>query len=154
MLSKKSIYQVIEVIKLRDEDLESCMELDKIVFNGIWNIHQWQKELNDTRRLCIGGFEGKKLVSLASGWFAVEEINITLLAVNPFYRRLGIGKLMLTELLRQSKSSGAKIATLEVKEKNHAAKNLYKSLNFQVIGHRSSLYRDGSNAIIYQRNTC
>ncbi len=152
-MHRKSLYKLIKVIKLGIEDLEHCMELDKKTFGGIWSINQWQEELNNPSRLRIGIREETTLVGLAIGCYALEEINITLIAVAPSYQKLGIGKLIVKSLISQAKKNGAKVATLEVKEKNLAGQSLYKSLNFKQIGYRKRFYSDGSDAIILQRST-
>ncbi len=152
-MDPKIIYQEINVIKLGVEDLKKCMALDQNTIGGIWTIHHWQKELTDNRRLCMGCFKGKELLGLASGWLAIEEIHITLILVNPLYQGLGIGKTILKSLLMESKKKGAEKAILEVKDSNTSAKAFYESLNFKKIHCRSKLYKDGSNAIIYERST-
>ena len=81
---------------------------------------------------------------------AKDEVNITFVGVHPLFQNQGIASLMVLSLLSRSKEIGISIATLEVKENNLAAKSLYESLNFRQIGFRNKLYKDGSNALIYQ----
>ena len=149
----KSLYKLIKVIKLESKDLKHCMQLDKETFGGIWSFNQWKKELADPARICLGVVKDTKVIGLACGSFALEEINITLIAVSPLYQNLGIGKLILKSLISEGRRNGAKSATLEVKDNNLAGKSIYEGLNFKKVGSRKNFYTDGSTAIIYKRTT-
>jgi len=70
------------------------------------------------------------------------------LAVDPKYRRRGLGALLLRSLERKFKESGIFRVFLEVSEWNKVAINLYKKLSYKVIGIRSHYYPDGSDAYV------
>ena len=70
------------------------------------------------------------------------------LAVDPKYRRRGLGALLLRSLERKFKESGIFRVFLEVSEWNKVAINLYKKLGYKVIGIRSHYYPDGSDAYV------
>ena len=147
---KKKLYPQIKIKKIGIKYLNHCIRLDQETLNGIWTKRQWQEELTSTKRISLGAFQETKLIGLTSGWLTIDEINITFVGVNPLYQNQGIGTLMVLSLLQHSREIGISIATLEVKEKNLAAKALYESLDFHQIGSRYKLYQDGSNAVIYQ----
>ena len=126
----------MKVISLNLAHINACIELDNVVLNGLWNKEQWQKELSDSRRLCIGGIDSSRLLAIACGWLIVDEVHLTVIAVHPEYRRKGIGRSLLLTLFEKARSKGAVKATLEVSSENIAAKALYKSLGFEITGSR------------------
>jgi len=58
----------ITTIQLGILHLNSCLELDQKALKGLWNKSQWERELTDSKRVCIGviDIETKKL--LVSGF--------------------------------------------------------------------------------------
>ncbi len=137
---------------LKTKHLDLCIELDQKTFKGLWTRSQWEKEIKDPKRICLGAFESKELLALCSGWFILKELHITVLVVNPLHFRKGLGTLILSSIIHKAKSQGINKIILEVKETNEAAKALYEKLGFKKTGHRSQLYRDGSNALIFVKN--
>ena len=136
------------VILLTAENLDACVALDQITLNGFWNKPQWDKELSDQNRLCIGIFEGNDLIAFACGWLVFEEIHITAIGVHPGKRRKGLGKNILKALLHKASINGINYATLEVDNKNEGALALYKSCGFKVSGLRKNYYRNRNDALI------
>ena len=131
--------------------LNACIELDQKTLGGIWSKPQWQRELTDPKRICIGIINSKnnELLGLCSAWIVIDELHITLLAVNPIHQRKGIGRFLLADLMKNSNSIRTKQIYLEVKETNEPAKAFYKSLGFKIVSRRSNFYKDGSNALIF-----
>jgi ribosomal-protein-alanine N-acetyltransferase len=87
-------------------------------------------------------------VSLASGWLVAGELQLTLVAVDPSWRRRGLGRQVLTTLLQEAQRQGCGQATLEVAESNRAAQGLYAGLGFSTVGIRRRYYRNGDAALI------
>jgi ribosomal-protein-alanine N-acetyltransferase len=74
-------------------------------------------------------------------WFVSDESEIANLAVAPAARRGGVGALLLDMVLAASESAGARAIFLEVRESNNAARRLYASRDFTVVGRRKEYYR-------------
>jgi ribosomal-protein-alanine N-acetyltransferase len=70
------------------------------------------------------------------------------LAVDPSFRRQGIARRLLDQVLGSAPGSEW---FLEVRESNIAALNLYKELGFQLSGRREDYYRDPHEAAIVMR---
>tara|TARA_B100000214_G_scaffold201718_1_gene146161 strand:+ start:378 stop:833 length:456 start_codon:yes stop_codon:yes gene_type:complete len=135
--------------------LNDCLDLDRKSFNGLWSKAQWEKELTDPNRICLGiiKLENKKLLGLCSAWLVLDELHITFLAVHTMHQRRGLGKFLLSELIKRSKALQTNYIHLEVKDNNEPAKALYKSMGFKKIGNRSNFYKDGSDALVLIKET-
>ena len=138
------------IIQLGINHLKACVELDQKSLNGLWNKSQWERELIDPKRISIGilELETKKLLGLCSAWIVMDELQITSIAVHPIHQRKGLGKSLLSDLIKRSISLKTNQIHLEVRETNEPAKALYKSMGFKTKGNRSNFYKDGSNALI------
>ena len=75
------------------------------------------------------------------------------MAVRPEFRGKGIGKALISELLSLCSKDGITSFTLEVRESNIVAQNLYKSFGFIEEGKRKAYYSDNNeDAIIMWLN--
>ena len=63
-------------------------------------------------------------------------------AVDGDYRRQGVGKMLIETLVEHLKARGSHCLTLEVRDSNTPARNLYASLGFSEIGRRKNYYRN------------
>jgi len=142
----------MEVTSLNSKNLNSCFELDEIALKGLWSKDQWDKELSDSRRLCLGIFSSSKLIALGCGWIVVDEFHITAVAVHPNHRRRGLAQLILSSLFIQALNKGCTRVTLEVKSDDDAALGLYKSCGFRTAGYRRNYYKNGTDALIQWRS--
>jgi ribosomal-protein-alanine N-acetyltransferase len=66
-------------------------------------------------------------------------------------RQRGIGRALVEALAGIALRKGATEMTLEVGEKNRAARRLYEGLGFTVAGRRPNYYRDGDTALTLKR---
>ena len=71
---------------------------------------------------------------------AVDEGQITNVAVHPDYRRRGLASAVLNSLMRYARSCHAESVTLEVRASNAAAIALYKKAGFSEVGRRRGFY--------------
>ena len=91
---------------LAPEHLEACLCLDQASLGGLWNRAQWQSELAEQRRPGVGLWQGQQLLAIASGWLVVDELHITVVAVDPEQRRRGLGQQVLKALLLEARQQG------------------------------------------------
>ena len=144
-----------EIIELGMMHINDCLELDQKSLKGLWTKSQWERELKDSKRICIGIMElkTKKILGLCSSWLVLDELHLTLIAVHPIHQRKGLGKFLLSDLIKRSKSLRTNQIHLEVKETNEPAKALYKSMGFKTIASRSNFYEDGTSALLLTKET-
>ncbi len=129
-------------------DRAACHRLDRLALGGLWSEAQWATELAEANRPCLGLWRGEELRAVACGWLILEELHITVVAVDPGHRRCGLGRQVLQELLAEAARRGAERATLEVGAGNAAARALYAALGFREAGIRRGYYRNGEDALI------
>ena len=141
------------IIKLGISHLNSCFDLDQIALNGLWSKGQWEKELTEPNRICIGLIkpEKQKLLGVCTAWSVIDELHITSIAVHPLHQRKGLGKILILDLIKRSRSLLSNQLRLEVKSSNEPAKAFYKSMGFKIVGNRLNIYRDGSDAILFKK---
>ena len=143
----------LTIIRLGIVHLNECVDLDQKSLNGLWSKSQWERELTDPKRICLGiiDLETKKLLGLCSAWLVIDELHLTFLAIHPMHQREGLGRFLFSDLIKRSKSLRTNHIHLEVKNNNEPAKAFYKAMGFKTVGNRSNFYKDGSDALILNK---
>ena len=144
----------LKIIQLGKLHLNACIDLDQKSLKGLWSKSQWEDELTNPKRICLGviDLETKKLLGLCSAWLIIDELHITSLAVLPTEQRKGLGKLLISNLIKRSKALRTNHIYLEVKDTNEQAKAFYKTMGFKIERYRSNFYKDGSDAIVFTKH--
>ena len=88
-------------------------------------------------------------VGFALVWRAADERHVLDLAVDPGWRRRGIGRLLLDAILEEGRAARARLVLLEARASNGAAVALYRSAGFFVTDVRRAYYSDnGEDAVV------
>ncbi len=92
----------------------------------------------------------------AIGWSCLRhvapEAEVLKITVHPDYQRLGYGFLLLKELCQKAMHLNCKAIFLEVRSKNHPARNLYIKSGFSEQGIRKKYYQHPEDdAILYTK---
>ena len=130
------------------EDLEQVVEIDQLSFSLPWPAHSFRYELleNDVSRQWVVEMQSTngtlKVIGMIVVWLIMDEAHIATIAVHPEYRGRGIGRQILIAALGECAAQGALSATLEVRERNAIAIDMYRKLGFEVVGLRKRYYQD------------
>ncbi len=129
------------------KDLDPLVDLEQSCFSAPWSRENLKAELhgNPFSRVWVmddpeNPDNPVRLVAYICAWFVFEEIRFLNLAVRPDYRRQGIAKRLIQEMLFLGEKEGCQRGFLEVRHSNTPAKNLYQSFNFKEYGRRKSYY--------------
>jgi ribosomal-protein-alanine N-acetyltransferase len=132
------------------DDVPDVHRIERASFPVPWPDYAFRQELQ-TNRLAHYFIVRAADEAVAYGglWMMVDEAHITTFAVMPQWRRHGIGGRLMVELMRAALSLNARIATLEVRITNGAARALYAQFGFRPVGVRPRYYTDnGEDALI------
>ena len=100
-------------------------------------------------QIMSNGDSQELIVGYLSTGYIVDEAHIMSVGVRNAYRGRGIGELLLIGAVEMSLASRARLITLEVRESNYVAKNLYRKYGFEETGLRKGYYADNrEDAII------
>lgn len=69
-----------------------------------------------------------------------NEAELLNIAIAPSYQGKGLGKVLLTKLMKEAVKLGASECFLEVRESNHSAYALYEAFGFNEVGRRPNYY--------------
>ena len=132
------------------EDIPAVHTIERASFAVPWPDDAYRNELV-TNRLAsyVVARAGSEVVGFAGLWVMVDEAHITTFAVDPRWRRRGVGQWLLLRLFELANDRRAREATLEVRLSNMPARRLYEKYGFRPVGIRPRYYSDnGEDALI------
>lgn len=135
---------------LEREDVPRIHELERLCFSLPWSEQTLNEEMDaNPFALYLGAFVGDRLIGYVGTWRILDEAHMTNLAVHPNFRRRGIAKALVSRIKQIMAENGVTSMTLEVRESNHVARALYRSMGFSDAGRRKRYYSDnGEDALI------
>jgi len=140
----------IRVEAMTLDDLPAVHAIERASFSVPWPDDAYRNELL-TNRLAsyVVARAGDDVVGFGGLWVMVDEAHVTTFAVDPRWRRRGVGEWMILALVDRALERGAREATLEVRLSNMPARRLYEKYGFRPVGIRPRYYSDnGEDALI------
>ena len=122
-------------------DLAAVEEIEKRSFTEPWSKLNFQQSLFDPACLFLVAEEEEKIIGYAIAWVVLDELHIGNLAVHPQRRNRGIGRRLLASLIGYGVEKGCRMATLELRESNQIALNLYLKEGFRPVALRKGYYQ-------------
>ena len=124
-------------------DLEAILAIEQASFSIPWTRIALDPELEpDGRHQPVIALIDGKAVGFALVWVIADERHLVNFAVDPSFRRQGIGRQMLEGVIGRARDEGATMVTLEVRATNEAARGLYREAGFMEIALRPRYYPD------------
>lgn len=128
-----------EIVYLTQSHAKAIAELELLCFNNPWSESNILDSIKG-KNTFMGIKNGEQLIGYLSFYESCGEVYINNIATNPNFRRKGIAKALLCELISLSVSSEFSFVTLEVRESNIPAISLYTSFGFKEEGRRKNYY--------------
>jgi len=134
---------MIEVVPFKEEYLDDIYEIELNSFSIPWSKQDLGRDaLENNLSLYFVALQDNKPVGYAGMWHVVTEGHITNIAVNPEYRKMGIGQMLMDKIESIAREKYMIGITLEVRMNNTAAQRLYTKNGYIVEGLRKNYYAD------------
>jgi [ribosomal protein S18]-alanine N-acetyltransferase len=130
-------------------DIAAVTRIERVCFSTVWPSDAFYNELN-TNKLAhyfVGTFDDR-VVAYGGIWVILEDSHVTTLAVDPNYRRRRFGEVLLLRLIDEAIERGASWMTLEVRESNATAQQLYRKYGFTTVTMRAGYYSDDNESAL------
>lgn len=131
---------MLQIDDMRKEDLEQVSTMEAACFSMPWSKKSFEENLNRSDAVYVVARDGDKVLGYCGAYVILNEADINQVAVEPLYRKKGVGGKMLAALLEKLRKAGADAVTLEVRKSNEAAIALYESMGFVTEGIRKNFY--------------
>lgn len=129
-------------------DLDCVLE----IADGLLQAPRWAREAYEAavrpgsapQRVALAAEDpgAGEVIGFAVASVIAPEAELETIGVAAEWQRRGVGRCLIEEIRRSLVDLGVTKVTLEVRESNGAARRLYRSSGFEVIGRRASYYVD------------
>ena len=130
----------MRIAHMTAEHVPQVAALEKVCFSDPWSEKSVASELENPLSCWLVALDGEAVAGYVGSQTVLGEADMMNLAVNPDFRRQGIGEALVLRLVAELKSRGAYCLTLEVRASNEAAIGLYDKLGFAAVGRRRGYY--------------
>jgi ribosomal-protein-alanine N-acetyltransferase len=138
--------------ELSVDRLGRLLEIERQAFSNPWGAVDFRRIFLDASVLHLGMEVEGRLIGYAIGYLDGAFFHLANLAVDSCNRRRGWGEKLLREILAQACERGCRTCSLEVRESNVAAIQLYRRSGFQQVAVRAGYYcKPRENALVLHR---
>ena len=122
-------------------DLAQIAMLEQACFADPWSLESLVSALANELCVFFVATNGQEVAGYCGMHHIIDEGHILNLAVNVFYRRQGVARALLGELIGYAQQHSFALLTLEVRASNAPAIALYSAAGFERVGLRKGYYK-------------
>ena len=127
---------MIQIREMQVKDADAVAAIEQQIFSQPWSRQGFLDAVNLANTVFLVAEENNRIV----GYIAMDEGEITNVAVAPVERCHGIGGMLIAELLKIAENKGIARIVLEVRVSNDSAIRLYERNGFVQCGVRRGFY--------------
>ena len=128
--------------KMTLQDAPAIADLEKLCFSDPWSEKSIASEVNNPLSYWLVAEENGEIAGYVGSQSVLDAADMMNLAVNPDYRRKGIGKALIDALTQHLMENNVIALLLEVRVSNLPAIALYEKLGFVQVGRRPKYYHN------------
>ena len=133
---------MITVRAMKRSDINDVYRIETLSFRTPWSKLSLLGELQNTHAHYLVATVEDVVIGYCGMWVLYEESHITNIAIDPAFRGKGHGKTLLYAAMEFAAALDADAMTLEVRETNYTAQQMYHNLDFEQQGFRKHYYQD------------
>ncbi len=137
----------LRIEPVRPDEIDRLLAIERESFTVPWTRKMFEAEITgnpfsrlDVARLPDTHTGESRLIGFVCYWVVFDELHLLDVAVEPAFRRRGVGRRLVAHALARGAEQGVKRAMLEVRLSNHAAQRLYEGFGFRTVGTRPKYY--------------
>jgi len=145
----RSMEKQFRVSKVKSNLLPQVFEIERLSFASPFSDSYLRSLAESGPDSFLVAIEENRVVGYVSALVHGKDAHIASIAVLKDYRRRGIGRGLMSELIELLKLRRIRIVSLEVRKSNTSAIRFYEVLGFERTGVIQSYYENGEDAIVF-----
>ena len=142
---------MISIKQINEDDIDLCYELDLNTIS-LWTKKQWASEFKKQGIKIVGLLIDDLFIGVCVFQVVLDEAQINYFAVDKKFRKRGFGSYLMRYLITRFEKLNLNKVLLEVSHTNFTAEKFYNSFDFSTVGIRHNYYKDGSDALLKEKN--
>jgi len=139
----------LRVSKVESNLLPQVFEIERLCFSSPFPESYLRSLAESGSDSFLVAIEENRVVGYVSALVHGKDAHIASIAVLKDYRRRGVGRGLMSELIKSLKLRHIRTVSLEVRESNTSAIRFYEGLGFERMGVMRSYYEDGEDAVAF-----
>lgn len=127
---------------MNESNIHLFKEIEDECFSSPWSLDSFKAELPKLGACFYLAEENGEAAGYIGFNMVLDEGYIANVAVKERFRRRGIARTLMEKVIETAKENGLSFVSLEVRESNIPARNLYEALGFSCQGVRKNFYRN------------
>ena len=132
----------MRITLMESAHVSQVAQLEKLCFSAPWSENSISSELTNPLSCWLVALDGDRVAGYVGSQTVLDESDMMNIAVDPQYRRQGIARALVEELVKCLARKESRCLTLEVRASNAGAIALYGKLGFVQVGLRKNYYRN------------
>lgn len=133
---------MIQILPMQSCHVADIARLETVCFSDPWSERSIASELTNPLSYWYVAMDGDHLCGYIGSQRVLDSADVMNVAVDPQYRRQGIGEMLVNKLVEELDRMDTHILLLEVRVSNDPAISLYEKLGFSVAGRRPNYYHN------------
>ena len=142
---------MISIKQINEKDIDLCFELDSNTIS-LWSKNQWANEFKKEGTKVFGLSLSNLVIAICVFQVVLDEAQINYFVVNQKFRQKGFGSYLMSFLIQLCEKKNIHKLLLEVSKNNIIADKFYDRFDFFNVGVRRNYYKDGSDALLKEKN--
>lgn len=141
---------IVSIREANESDLNVILALENKYFKQPWNKTDWMYELTKNPINKVFVIEDENVFGFIDFMITFNSATISQIVIDEPHQHKGYAQQLLSSMESIFSKEGEDIVetvTLEVRESNNPAINLYKKNGYEIITKKLHYYKDGENAI-------
>jgi ribosomal-protein-alanine N-acetyltransferase len=139
----------LRVSKVESSLLPQVFEIERLCFSSPFPESYLRSLAESGSDSFLVAIEENRVVGYVSALVHGKDAHIASIAVLKDYRRRGVGRSLMSELIKSLKLRRIRTVSLEVRKSNTSAIRFYEGLGFERMGVMLSYYEDGEDAVAF-----
>ncbi|MDI6727466.1 MAG: ribosomal protein S18-alanine N-acetyltransferase [Thermodesulfovibrionales bacterium] len=130
----------VYIREMYPDDIPEIVSIEKLSFSTPWSETSFRSEIYSRYSVTRVAELNGVIVGYICVKHVADECHLLDLAVHPDYRRRGIARALLDNVIQELRIEGCRFFYLEVRSSNYAARKLYEKFGFNMVGIRKGYY--------------
>lgn len=130
----------VYIREMYPDDISEIVSIERLSFSTPWSETSFRSEIYSRYSVTRVAELNGVIVGYICVKHVADECHLLDLAVHPDYRRRGIARALLDDVIQELRIEGCRFFYLEVRSSNYAARKLYEKFGFNMVGVRKGYY--------------
>ncbi len=139
---------MVDVIEMLPQHVNEVYKISEEAFPLPWAKDELVRETINPNAFNLVALHNGIVIGYVQCWYTLDSADIINVAVSEVYKKQGVGKILIRDLIEHLRQRKVENIFLEVRVSNLPAQKLYKAFGFITLSKRERYYVNGEDALV------